>query len=189
MKKIVFLSLVLITALSCSPVKISSDFDRTASFALYKTFDFTPEALYFPLEDSERKLLFNIIENEMAAKGLTKSNRPDVLIDLNIKTGKHTATRAAGPVNPNSAYSYGYGYGYGYGYQYSWGTGFSSTTINVDSYTDGTLFIDMIDARKKQLVWQGRGTKTLDRNADEKQRETNLTYAVKLIFTQYPPKK
>jgi hypothetical protein len=50
------------------------------------------------------------------------------------------------------------------------------------------MFIDMIDAAKKQLVWQGRGTKTLEEDASQKRREENLAYAIKQIFTQYPPK-
>ena len=42
--------------------------------------------------------------------------------------------------------------------------------------------------RKKQLVWQGRGTKTIDEDASQKRREENINYAVKQIFMQYPPK-
>ncbi len=74
------------------------------------------------------------------------------------------------------------------GYRYGYGGGFSTTTINYDTYTDGTLFIDMIDATKKQLVWQGRGTKTFDENASQQRREENINYAVKQIFVTYPPK-
>ncbi len=58
------------------------------------------------------------------------------------------------------------------------GGGFSTTTINYDTYVDGTLFIDMIDASKKQLVWQGRGTKTIDQDASPQKREENINYAV-----------
>jgi hypothetical protein len=46
----------------------------------------------------------------------------------------------------------------------------------------------MIDAQKKQLVWQGRGTKTLDPDADQAKREKNINYAVEQIFLKYPPK-
>jgi hypothetical protein len=46
----------------------------------------------------------------------------------------------------------------------------------------------MIDAAKNQLVWQGRGTKTINPDANQKQSEENINYAVKQIFMQYPPK-
>ena len=46
----------------------------------------------------------------------------------------------------------------------------------------------MIDASKKQLVWQGRGTKTIDPDSNSQTREKNINYAVKQIFMKYPPK-
>jgi len=180
MKKITFLLFILFTVASCSSVKISSDFDRTAGFSTYKTYSYTEEALAIAINDLNRNRLFNAIDTELAAKGFTKSaSNPDVLIDIKLKgEQKQTATATS---------SGGYG-GYGYGYRYGWGGGFSTTTINYDTYVDGTLFIDMIDAKKNQLVWQGRGTKTVEPDASEKKREQNINYAVKQIFMKYPPK-
>jgi hypothetical protein len=180
MKKLFFLACILVIAASCSSVRVSSDFDKTAGFAAYKTYTFTPEALSMPLDDINRNRLLTAIETELTAKGFTKTeNNPDVLIDVNIKgEQKQTATATS---------TGGYG-GYGYGYRYGYGGGFSTTTINYDTYVDGTLFIDMVDASKKQLVWQGRGTKTIEPDASQKRREENINYAVKQIFLQYPPK-
>ena len=177
MKRLLFLAIVLITVASCSSVKISSDFDRTAGFSTYKTYSFTEEALNLAVDDLNKKRLFTAIESELAAKGFTKSeSNPDVLIDIKLKgEQKQTATAT------NTG-------GYGYGYRYGWGGGFSTTTINYDTYVDGTLFIDMIDTKKNQLVWQGRGTKTIEPDASEKKREQNINYAVKQIFMKYPPK-
>lgn len=180
MKKLFLLSIILITAVSCSTVKVSSDFDKTANFAAYKTFTYTDETLAMPIDDINRNRVLNLVTAEMAAKGFTKSEtNPDVWIDINIKTQtQQTATASTTGTG---------GYGYRYG-RYGYGGGFSTTTINYDTYTDGTMFIDMIDAAKKQLVWQGRGTKTLEEDASQKRREENLAYAIKQIFTQYPPK-
>jgi hypothetical protein len=147
MKKLIFLACTLVIAASCSSVRVSSDFDKTAGFASYKTYAFTPEALSMPLDDINRNRLLTA-RNQLAAKGFTKPENPDVLIDVAIKgEQKQTATATS---------SGGYGYGYG---RYGYGGGFSTTTINYDTYVDGTLFIEMVDASKKQLVWQGRGTK------------------------------
>jgi hypothetical protein len=185
MKKLFLLSLVMIVAVSCSTVKVSSDFDKTANFAAYKTFTYTDETLAMPIDDINKNRILNIVTAEMAAKGFTKSDaNPNVWIDINIKTEtQQTATATTSGVGGYGGYGYGYRYG-GYGY----GGGFSTTTINYDTYTDGTMFIDMIDASTKMLVWQGRGTKTFEDNASQKRREENLTYAIKQIFTQYPPK-
>jgi hypothetical protein len=179
MKKFTFLLFILIVAASCSSVKISSDFDKSAGFASYKTYAFTNEAKTLTgVNDLNRNRLLTAVETELAAKGFAKNEtNPDVLIDIQLKgEQKQTATAT------NSGGRYGYGYRYGYG------GGFSTTTINYDTYVDGTLFIDMIDASKNQLVWQGRGTKTVDPDASQKKREDNINYAVKMIFQKYPPK-
>ena len=150
---------------------------KTAGFAAYKTYSFTEEALNIQLDDLNKNRLINAVTSELAAKGFTKAvSNPDVLIDIKIKAEqKQTATATS---------SGGYG---GRIWLQVWGGGFSTTQINYDTYTDGTLFIDMIDASKKQLVWQGRGTKTIDQDASSQTREKNISYAVKQIFTKYPP--
>jgi hypothetical protein len=181
MKKLIFLSIVILTAVSCSTIKVTSDFDKTAPFASYKTFAFTNEALGLQINDLNRNRLLTAIETELAAKGFTKSEtNPDVWIDMQLR-GEEIQTATATTTG-------GYpGYGYGYGYRYGWSGGFSTTTIDYDTYVEGTLFIDMIDAKKKQLVWQGRGTKTLEPDASQQKREENINYAVKQIFMKYPP--
>ena len=189
MKKILLVLFIPLIAASCGSVKVSFDYDKTADFSKYKIFRFTDEALGMPLvNDLNRKRILTGIENALAEKGFTqRENNPDVLIDLQVKaeTGTSETVTAGG--------SYGtYGgmyFGYGYGYPYGWGSGFTTTRIEYDNYTDGTIFIDMIDAKTKQLIWQGRGTKTLEPKATEEQREENLTYALKQIFMYYPPQK
>jgi len=178
MRKITFLLFILIIAASCSSVKVSSDFDKTAGFTSYKTYAFTNEAKALPgINDLNKNRILTAVETELAAKGFSKAeSNPDVLIDIQLKgEQKQTAT-----ANTSG--------GYGYGYRYGMGGGMSTTTINYETYVDGTLFVDMIDAKKNQLVWQGRGTKTVDPDASQKKKEDNINYSVKLIFQQYPPK-
>ena len=73
MKKLLFLSIILATAVSCSSVKVTSDFDSTANFASYKTYAFTDEALNIQLDDLNKTRLLNAISTELAAKGLYES--------------------------------------------------------------------------------------------------------------------
>lgn len=165
-------------AASCSSLQVSSDFDREANFASYKTYAFTKEAQELPVNDINRRRLIDAVSNELAAKGFTKSDQADVWIDLVVATQqKQSATATSSP-----------GY-YGAGYRYGWGGGFSTTTINVENYVEGTIFVDMIDASKKQLVWQGRAVGTLNPDASPEKREANINSAIKQIFAKYPPKK
>lgn len=179
MKKI-FLFLTALGILgACSSVRVSSDFDREANFAAYKKYAFTKEALELPVGDLNRKRILQAVTNELEAKGFTASDQPDVWIDLNVKTEqKENAT--ATTVSP---------YGTRYGYRWGMGVGFSTTNINIEQYVEGTLFVDMIDVSKKQLVWQGRGVGTIDPDADPEKKEQRINNAVKQIFTKYPPIK
>jgi hypothetical protein len=176
MKNLLLSLLAFVLVVACSTVKVTSDFDREANFASYKTYALTPEANQLQVGDINRKRIIDAVTSELALKGFTVSDQPDVLIDLKITAQQKETTTAT-----NSG-------GYGAGYGYRWGGGFSTTTINTEQYVEGTLFVDMIDNSKKQLVWQGRGVGTLDPDASSEKREANIKYAVKQIFTKYPPK-
>ncbi len=176
MKKLTYFSLILLA--SCSSISTTYDFDSSVDFAKYKTYEFTDEAKNFPIQELDRQRVLTAIENEMTAKGLTTSaSSPDVLVDIQVKLEqKQTATAT------NTG-------GYG-AYRYGWGAGYGGTThINVENYVEGTLFVNMIDKSTEKLVWQGRGTKTLEDHPSPEKKQQNITYGVQQIFKTYPPKK
>ena len=51
----------------------------------------------------------------------------------------------------------------------------------------GTLFIDIYDTARKQLVWKGSASKTLDPKSSSKDRQKNLDKAAKKLLANYPP--
>jgi hypothetical protein len=176
MKKTLIPIFFLLMAVSCATVKVTSDFDKSAQFAGYKTYAFTPEALNLNIDELNRKRVVTAVEQELSLKGFTKAEKPDVLIDLKLTSqAKQTATASTSGM-------------YGVGYRYRWGGGFSATTIDYDNYIEGTLFVDMIDASESQLVWQGRAVGTINPDAKPEKREANINNAVKQIFMKYPPK-
>jgi Domain of unknown function (DUF4136) len=180
MKKLFFFAAVIMT--SCSSVKVSYDFDKQVDFTKYKTYAFTQESLNLGVDQLNRDRLINAVETELKAKGFTKSDNPDVLIDMYITAKKRTEAVA------NTTGTGGYGGYYG---RYGYGGGFSSSTTSVsyNDYIDGTLLINMVDKSTEKITWQGKGTKTLDENANAAKKESNINYAVKQIFMNYPPKK
>lgn len=182
MKKILFILLVLFAA-GCSSLKVTYDYDGQADFAKYKTYAFTEDALKLPINDLNRDRIHKAVETEMAAKGFTKSDNPDVLLDLHVRAEKKTEATAT------TSGSGMYGGYYGGPGRYGYGGGFSTTQINYNDYIEGTLIIDLIDKSTEKIVWQGRGTKTVDENASAEKRETNIKNGVKMIFAKYPPAK
>jgi len=186
MKNLYYLgSLVLFLIIgSCSSVNVYSDYDKGTDFSNFKTYAFYKKGIdKVEISDLDKKRILRAIEKELKGKGMVPSNNPDLLVNI------FTKTREKIDVYNNNYYGwypwyYGYGYGYGYG-PYGPGYGFGYT--NVSSSTEGTLFIDLIDARKKELTWQGIGVGILSyyKNIDKK--EARINEFVTNIMMQYPP--
>ncbi len=178
MKKYLFI-LILFAFVGCSTVKVAYDYDKQADFSKYKTYIISEETTKMAgVNQLNRDRIIAAVETQMAAKGFTKAENADVILDIRIK-GEEVQTATA-------TTSGGYGAGYGYG-RWGYGGGFSTTTVNYDKYVEGTLFVTLIDKATEKIAWQGTGTKTVDENASPEKREQNIDYAVSQIFTNYPP--
>lgn len=180
MKKILILVIALAT-FGCVSMKIGYDYDKEADFAKYKTYQFSQESSALGLNQLNQNRVIKAVEAQMAAKGFTKAENPDLVVDINI-AGREVQTATA-----TTSGGYG-GYGYGRYRGYGYGGGFSTTHINYDTYTEGTMVITLVDALAKQIIWQGRGTKTIIENMSPEQREKSINHAVESIFKNYPPK-
>jgi len=64
-------------------------------------------------------------------------------------------------------------------------------TTTVTQIPVGTLLIDLVDAKKKELVWRGVASDTLntDPNRTAEDREKKLRAVAAEMFAGYPPKK
>lgn len=168
---ILILAAVLFT--SCSSVRVASDYDREANFNAYQTFAFfKPGIDRAEISDLDKKRILRAIEAEMQAKGFTKSEDPDLLVSIFTKTNEN--------INIYQNNMMGWGYGWGW-HPWYWGSGYN--TVNRTS--EGTLYIDLIDAEDKELVWQGMGTAALAEKVDKKQERINKI--VSEILEKYPP--
>ena len=85
----------------------------------------------------------------MRAATRYSENSPDLLINFN------TNAREQVDIRSTPSMSYGYGY-YGYrGGMYAAGPMYGGTEVETVRYKQGTANIDVVDAAKKQLVWEG----------------------------------
>lgn len=172
LKFLPFLSLFVLA--SCSSVRVNSDYDKNVSFEGYKTYAYHKSGIdKAEISDLDKRRVLRSIDAAMTAKGFTKTDgNPDLLINF------FTKEREQVDVNRFNA---GWGYGWGWGWNpWMWG---GTTTVN--RYTEGTLTIDFIDNRKKELVWQGMGEGALTKCAEKKDDEINEF--VSKIIAQYPP--
>ena len=59
-------------------------------------------------------------------------------------------------------------------------------TTTVETYTDGTIVVDLFDAKTKKLAWRGVATKEIS-NKPEKVSE-QIEKAIEKVFKNFPPK-
>ena len=167
--KLFLIPVWMLLMVSCSSVRVTTDYDTQVDFAKYRTFAFYKTGIdKAPISDLDKKRIMRAVESELLAKGMRKSSSPDVLVSL------FTKSRERINVNDNR---------FG-GFWYPWYYG--PNQMNVSQYTEGTLFIDLLDAKKKELVWQGVGTGAL-RMTDVRRKERRIKEFVKEIMAKYPP--
>lgn len=174
MKTLKFLPILLLFVLgSCCSVRVAADYDKNVDFGSFKTYAFYKNGIdKVEISDLDKKRILRSIDEVMAAKGFTKSESPDLLINI--------FTKAREQVSVNQ-FNSGWGYGWGFGWNpYLWG---GQTTVSTS--TEGTLYIDLIDAKKKEMIWQGEGVGYLTQNTDKKD-EVIKNFVAK-ILEQYPP--
>jgi len=171
-----FAVILLFTAFSsCVSVRVTSDYDNKTDFSKFKTFAFYKKGIdKVDLSDLDKRRILKAIESELIARGMTKSKFPDFLVNI------FTKSREKIDVYDNSYYGW-YPWYYAPGY---YGGGMYD---NVTKSTEGTLFIDFIDAHKKALAWQGIGTGFLNFTANKSKKDARIKEFVTEILKKYPP--
>ncbi len=173
--KILSILLLALVVTSCSSVKVAADYERNTDFNEFKTFAFfKPGIDKAEINDIDKRRILRAIESELLAKGYTKSEKPDLLVSIFTKSNQRVDVYN----NYWGAGAWGWG-GFGPGWGWGWNQPMVSTR------TEGQLYIDLIDANKKELIWQGQGTGYLTRNVEKK--EERIKEFASKILEQFPP--
>lgn len=161
-----------------SRVGVTSDFDHSVNFRAYKTWAWYPQqavdAEGGPAKGYESFLdqrLQAAVERELSTKGLTRVDKnPDLFVAYSAKVEEKQQV---------SPYYNGLGYPY-YGYGY-YGRG---AYTPVTQYKAGTVIIDFVDAKRKELAWRGTGQAQVDNQSIS---EEEVHRIVNGILGNYPP--
>ena len=158
--------------------KIRADADPSANFATYKTFGFfeqlsTDKSKYSTMLTTRLK---DAARRELQKRGCQEAPQPQLLVNFNTNVENRT------DVQSTTSASAGF-YGYRSGMYGAWGA--YPQDVYTTHYQEGTLAIDVVDASKQQLVWQGiaqaRLTKTMLENPG-----APIDSVVADIFAKYP---
>jgi hypothetical protein len=177
------LGMGLALAAGCAGQQVTTDYSPATSFSQYKTF-----ALVMPPDTGAQQLLDqrvrNAVQAQLTTKGLTLADRQDA--DLYVGYGMVDKTHT-------QIYGYNDGWGWGggrFGWRYwrygvAWPTGIQR---RIETYTDGTVVVNLVDAKTKQVVWEGEVPDVVNIPVDNPIRATKeVDAAVTQLFAKYPP--
>jgi hypothetical protein len=159
---------------------VRADYDRAADFGKYRTYGFVVQAGTDPgdFKSLSTQLLQNSAARQMEARGYTRSENPDLVINFKGKLEEKV------DVESTPAPHYGPGWGYGGWYGSPWG-GYGGTEVTTRRYNVGTLVMDVVDREKRQVVYQG-GVEGVVTKKMLENREAAIDGAVGHIFSKYP---
>jgi hypothetical protein len=168
------LPVFLLMAAGCFAQDIHYNYAPGTNFATYKTYqwiDIPGGAAPDQLIDQAIK---RSVDEQLAQKGLTKVEK-----DAELYVGYQAAVKEEKSVN-----LWGTGGGpWGLG----WGGGFQTVQGQTSTIPVGTLAVNVFDRGKKQLIWRGDASKTIDLKKDPDKNYANLQKAMAKLFKNYPP--
>jgi hypothetical protein len=182
MRHVAVLAALCASLAGCAGARITTEFNPKLDYKTFRTYAWNPAMPGTEQAASIRNpavyaLVRDAVERELANKGLQRvdTGSPDLLVSVH-GMGKDRI----------EVQSYGYAYG-GYGY-YGGPFGYPAPVAmgaSVQTYRDGTLIVDLIDARTKELAWRGTASDTV---SDPSQVQGVVNNAVHTLMQEYPPR-
>ncbi|MFO1388772.1 DUF4136 domain-containing protein [Cellvibrio sp.] len=165
---------------------VATDYEASYNFAALKSF-----AIKSAKQDTKENILISpftlthihgLVISELSKRyqSVSESAAPDFLVTYHVVMEDK--------LEP-TAYDQMYGYGFwGRGYRYPSPLFYRPAYDGgVRVYNQGSLIIDMVDAKTQQPIWRGVSEKRLSKSlSPQKQREI-LTSAVMEVLAQFPP--
>lgn len=181
--RVLGLTALAIALAACTTLRVGSDHDPAASFSRYHTYVWMLP--HTKLYESPNPLVVqrahDAIQDALAAKGyelVSNTAEADFVVDFTIGSRERTDVHS---------YPAPYGGPWLRGGSYWWGTPYWGSDVDVRQYREGTISIDVFDARSHRPAWHGWARKELTR-ADLEHSAGSIREAVDSVLAQFPPK-
>src|SRR5882757_1070463 len=174
------LSLVLLLAGAGSALAqdVRYNFDKSANFPAFKTYKWVAIKGATKLSDLADRQVKSAVDDELATKGLTKSEAETADLYIGYQAG-------VGQEKEYTSFDTGWGYGPGWHGGGWYGGGGGMTTGQTTTIYVGQLALDMYSSSPHALVWRGAASKTLDPKASPDKQQKNLQKAVAKMLNNY----
>lgn len=169
------LSLALLGA--CSSYQVTYDYDVTASYGRYRTFDYyTSKKGTGGTTSLMDKRVRAAVEKELQAKGFAMETKadPDFLVTYY-------------PIVQERRYRTTTHVGWGWGYRPVYGH-IGTSTSQVHHYKEGSIVIEIVDFKSNQMIWQGAAAGALTGLDNPEDADEVVPRAVRDILAKFPPK-
>jgi hypothetical protein len=173
MKNIHFIFLLFLI-LSCAPIRVNYDYEKTADFSKYKTYNYYSN-INSGLSELDTKRLLDALDISLQAKGFSLSESPDFFID--IKSNEY---------QENQSSSVGVGMG---GTGRHVGGGISIGIPIGQANINRQIQFDFVDENGHGLFWQAVSESSFGPNASPEKREALFKAIVDKVLEGFPPKK
>lgn len=163
---------------------VKTDFAPGTNFGQYRSFKVLPGRIVSRLGvmDTTNTLandrIGNAVAGQLTAKGLVRKETAAELYVTFLAGAKDKTEVESVPAGPSYYGAYGY---WGRG---AWG-GVGHNEFWTRKYQEGTLIIDLIDAKTKSLVWRSYCVGEMSKDADENRNRLNS--CLQQSFAQFPP--
>ena len=167
------ITLIALIIVSCAPVYVNYDYDKTTNFQDYKTYNYYSE-MQTGLSELDTKRLLDALDAKLTAKGFSLSSTPDFFIDIKSREYQTSQRNTVGVGLGGGGRNVGGGV--------SIGIPVGQTNVNRE------ITIDFVDENKNQLFWQAVSESNFNPNATPEKREARFNAIVEKVLTAYPPK-
>lgn len=172
--KFLNITILALLIISCAPIRVNYDYDKTTNFNTYKTYQYYGD-METGLSALDTKRLLNAIDANMETKGFTISETPDFFIDIKSQEYQDPQRQTVGV-----------GVGGGGG---NVGGGISIGLPIGQANINRQITIEFVDEAKKQLFWQAICESSFNPKATPEKREARLQAITEKVLLKYPPEK
>lgn len=167
----------------CSSISFHTDYDHEEDFGELKTFrffrgrDMKGDAL--AKNPLLRKRIQAAVKSDLESKGFVEERKDSdfvIVLHAGVKDKANVTTWSSG---------YGWGYG-GWRYDPWWGPG-GGSVVEVSTYEEGTLVIDIVTGKKKEMIWRGLAEGIVKERLSPEEVDEAVAYIVTNILAEFPP--